>query len=183
MQFVNDPRKAKIAFVLTLIFAIFFFLSTGVLGYFYWQKMKGYNDLSSAKQKVEASLNEKLKTAEDNLAKANSEIATLKSSSSASGNSISSLEKQVADYKAGMAKITAYKEFLKYYNSVVETHNGYTGWTDAEFQIAKTKAEATGDTDFVSTVNWAWYETSIDPITRIIKANKAIVTGLERGIK
>ena len=179
MEFVNDPPKAKIAFVLTLIFAIFFFLASGVLGYFYWQKMRSYNDLADSKKKVE----EQLKTAEDNLAKANAEITDLKTASSASGESISSLEKQLADYKAGMAKITAYKEFLKYYNSVIKAHNGYTGWTDAEFQIDKQKAEATGDTDFVSLVNWAWYDTSVDPTTRILRINDAIVTGLERGIK
>lgn len=186
MEFVNDPRKAKIAFVITLIFAIFFFLASGTLGYFYWQKMKSSNDLSTSKQSVEA----KLKTAEDSLTKANTdlttanaELAALESSSSASGQSISSLQKQVADYKAGMTKITAYKEFLKYYNSIIEAHNGYTGWTDAEFQVGKTKAEATGDTSFVSLVNWAWYETTVDVTTRIIRVNKAIVSGLESGIK
>ena len=141
--------------------------------------MKSYNDLAASKQKVEASL----KTDEDNLAKANTELATLKATSDVSGQSISSLQKQIADYKAGMTKIAAYKEFLKYYNQIIEIHNGYTGWTDAEFQVGKTKAEATGDTDFVSIVNQAWYETSVDPTTRIIRVNKAIVTGLERGIK
>ena len=179
MEFVNDPRRAKIAFVLTLCFAIFFFLSSGLLAYFYWQKTKGNHDLDSSKQKVE----ESLRTSEANLAKANSELTALKASTDASGKSISSLDKQITDYKTGMAKITAYKEFLKYYNSIIEIHNGYTGWTDAEFQVGKTKAEATGDTDFVSLVNWAWYETSVDVTTRIIRVNKAIVAGLEKGIK
>ncbi|MFA5157641.1 MAG: hypothetical protein WC451_00410 [Patescibacteria group bacterium] len=183
MEFVNDPRKAKIAFVVVLLLAIVFFLASGALGYLYWHKLDDRNNLAASKQQVEESLSATLKTAENNLTAANKEIADLQASTDSSGQSISSLQKQIADYKAGLAKITAYKEFLKYYNSVIETHNGYTGWTDAEFQVGKTKAEATGDASFVSTVNWAWYETSVDVATRIIRVNKEIVSGIESGIK
>jgi hypothetical protein len=85
--------------------------------------------------------------------------------------------------KAGRAKALAYNEFFKYLNTVIETHNGFTGWTDAEFQIGRTRAEATGDISFVSTVNWAWYETSINPTTRVIRAWKEIVSGIQNALK
>lgn len=85
--------------------------------------------------------------------------------------------------KAGKAKALAYNEFFKYLNTVIETHNGFSGWTDAEFQTGKTKAEATGDISFVSTVNWAWYETSIDPTIRVIRAWKEIVSGIQNALK
>ena len=179
MEFVNDPRRAKIAFVLTLCFAIFFFLSSGLLAYFYWQKTKGNHDLDSSKQKVE----ESLRTSEANLAKANSELTALKASTDASGKSISSLEKQIADNKLGMEKITAYNEFFKYLTSVIKTHSGLDGWTDAEYQAGRVKAQATGSASFVSDVDWAWNRRDIDQITRLVKIFEDISAGVASGLK
>ena len=61
MNFVNDPRKAKIAFVAVLVLAIIFFLGSGVLGYFYWQKDKSYKSLVDDKNKLESSIEEQIK--------------------------------------------------------------------------------------------------------------------------
>lgn len=179
MDSFAQSQRFKVGFVFTLILAIVLFLASGTLGYLYWHKLDDRNKLDASKQQVE----ESLAKAQGDLTAANKQIGDLTVASDSSGQSISSLQKQAANYKTGMAKITAYKEFLKYYNSVIETHNGYTGWTDAEFQTGKTKAEATGDASFVSTVNWAWYETGVDVATRIIRVNREIVSGIESGIK
>ena len=95
----------------------------------------------------------------------------------------SAKEDQIDSFREGMAKITAYKEALKYYYSVLETHGGYTGWTDQEYAIFRSKAQATGDQDFVDVVDYTWNETSVDVVTRLIRFHQALVTGFERGIK
>lgn len=85
--------------------------------------------------------------------------------------------------KAGKTKALAYAEFFRYLNSIIETHGGFTGWTDPEFQTAKTKAEATGDTSFVSTVNWAWYDRDTPPFDRVLRTWKEIVSGIQNALK
>ncbi|TSC93109.1 MAG: hypothetical protein Athens101428_736 [Candidatus Berkelbacteria bacterium Athens1014_28] len=179
MEFVNDPHKAKVAFVVTLILAIFFFLASGTLGYFYWQKMKSYNDLADSKKKVE----ESLKTAEDNLAKANIELATLKTSSDASGQSISSLQKQITDNNAKKASIASYLTVFTYLVDLIEAHSGLDGWTETEFQTGRAKAVATGNNSFVADIDWAWAHKEVDQITRLVRVMRDIITGINNGIK
>ena len=92
------------------------------------------------------------------------------------------LEEQIKTTNDKLAKIKAYNEFFKYLNYVIEIHEGFSGWTEAEYQTARTKAQATGDQDFVDLIDWAWNEESVDPLIRIIKVLKAIVSGIESGL-
>lgn len=185
MSFLDDPRKAKTAFVVTLCLLILFFLASGVLGYFYYQKnnenKKLASDYNNLKNQIESnnkndSKNESkqvsnLKKQIEDLTKANSSLTTEKNT----------LKSQNDEYKLKQAKVSAYNEFFIYLNQIIETHNGFSGWTDAEFQIGKQKAEATADTNFVSDVNWAWYETSIPPDQRVLKIWKDIAAGIKKG--
>ena len=175
MQFVNDPVKSKRVFILMLVLTILFFLAAGGLGYLYYTKYTDYKNLNSDykilnsdKQKLE----DQLKTATEDLQK---QIQTLT-------NEKSDLTKQLEEKNKDLAKITAYKEFLKYMNYVIEIHNGYSGWTDTEYATARNKAQATGDSSFVSLVDWAWNQTSVAPETRILAVLKAIVTGIESSL-
>lgn len=183
MEFVNDPRKAKIAFVITLILAIFFFLASGVLGYFYWQKAKANKDLASEKQKLQ----DELKIFDDTLTKKTAELqsqkSTLEQDKATLEGEKKALEKQIADTKTKQAKITAYKDFFKYLTDVIEAHNGLDGWTDAEYQIGRNKAVATGDSSFVADVDWAWNQRSVDQVTRLVKIFRDIIAGIEAGLK
>lgn len=180
MELVNDPRKAKIAFIVVLVLAIVFFLGAGALGYLYWKKVDSYKSLADEKKKLEDSIENQISSKTEDL---QTQIETLEKEKTDLETDKSALQDQIDNYKVGMAKITAYKEFYKYYNQVIETHSGFTGWTDQEYAVGRSKAEATGDQDFVAVVDYAWNETSVDPTTRVIRVNKAIVTGLERGIK
>jgi predicted phage gp36 major capsid-like protein len=184
MEFVNDPRKAKIAFVTILVFAIVFFLGAGVLGYFFWQKTTSYKSLADEKSKLEVSVEDQVagKTEElqAKLTESEKALADQKVTSEAEK---SKSDEQIESYRSGMTKITAYKEALKYYYAVIEAHGGYTGWTDQEYAIFRSKAEATGDKDFVDVVDYAWNETSADVVTRVLRFHQALVTGFERGIK
>lgn len=168
MSIFADPRKAKIAFVLVLIFMIIFLAGGGVLGYFYYKKNVESYDLFLENRDLKGQQ-------EIDAAKLEKQVKTLTDEKTA-------LEKQVNDNKAGSAKIKAYNEFSKYLNSVIEVHGGYSGWTEAEYQTARTKAQATGDSSFVTTIDWAWHRTDIDPTTRMIRVLKEVAEGIDSGL-
>lgn len=168
MSIFQDPRKAKIAFVLVLIFMLLFLAGGGVLGYFYYKKNVESFDLFMENRELKGQQ-------EIDIDKLEKQIKTLTSEKKA-------LTKQVDDDKADFAVIKAYNEFFKYMNSVIEIHNGYTGWTEEEYAVGRTKAQATGDESFVTTIDWAWHRTDIDPATRILRVLKEIVSGIESGL-
>ena len=56
-------------------------------------------------------------------------------------------------------------------------------WTDDEYDTARNKAQATGNNSFVETIDWAWNEKTVDPVTRMIGVWKAITEGIEAALK
>ena len=168
----DEPKKAKTAFIITLVFAIIFFLGSGVLGYMFYEK---YNDHKNLKDKYsdlkEITLSDLEKENED----LQTQIDTLTKEKTA-------LQKTNKEMKDGIAVANAYNEFCKYMTQIIDVHNGFTGWTDAEYQVGRTKAQATGSTSFVNTVDWAWNRTDIDPVTRVIGVWNAIATGISNAI-
>lgn len=184
MCFSNDIDKSKRTNKVLLTFLIIFFVGSTVLGYLYYKKNNAYKTLSSNKQTMEQTKNQEIsalkKQIEDNNITANND---LKNENDDLKKQISALNDQNDAYKDKIANANLYNEFLKYLNSVIQTHNGFTGWTDAEFQIAKGKAEATGDTAFVSIINEAWYATSTPAIDRLIRGWNAIASGIENALK
>ena len=57
------------------------------------------------------------------------------------------------------------------------------GWTDAEYQAGRIKAQATGSASFVSDVDWAWNQRDINQITRLVKIFEDISAGVASGLK
>ena len=163
MSFFENPQKAKVVFIITLVLLIVFFLSAGVAGYFYYQKNLNYNDLDSKYSK--------LKREQTDAKKLQKQITTL-------NQQIADLQKQIETKNASSTTIKAYNDFFKYMNSIIRIHNGYTGWTDAEYQVGRQKAQATGSSSFVSLVDWAWNRTDIDPNTRVLGVLDAIAKGI-----
>ena len=122
------------------------------------------------------------------------EISKTKSASESAGSELEKenealktenikLAKENSDLKAAKAKALTYNEFLKYMTSIIKLHAGFSGWTDAEFQTGKAKAEATGNANFVSTINWAWYQTSVPPTDRVIRVWEEAAAGIENSLK
>ena len=168
----DNPKKAKIAFITTLVITIIFFLGSGVLGYMYYGK---HNDYKNLKEKYTDLKEVTLSDLEKENEELQGQVDTLTQEKSALGE-------QIKDKDAGIATANAYNEFHKYMNQIIQTHNGFEGWTDAEYQIARRKAQATGNTSFVNTVDWAWNRTDIDPVTRLLGVWKAITTGISNAI-
>jgi len=156
-------------------------IGSGVLGYLYYKSQKAKKDLNSQNETLLGQLGSALVSPSPTAT--SSELVALQSRVTTLEKEKSNLEGQISSLKSKIKKANAYNEFYKYLNSVIETHSGYTGWTDAEFETGKQKAEATGDAPFVSTVNWAWYETSVPPYDRVLRTQKEIASGIENALK
>ena len=174
--------------VLIIVIAVLV-LGSAALGYLYYSENQDLKNLSESNADLQGRyevINTKLERKVTDLTGGTESLTGEKSTLSTENTTLTdendTLAGQVEEYAAGMAKIKAYNDFLKYYNSVIETHGGFTGWTDAEFQTAQGLANVTGDTSFVNTINWAWYEISIPAVDRIIRVQKEIAAGIEGGL-
>ncbi len=93
------------------------------------------------------------------------------------------LKAENTSLKSKIAGANAYNNFFIHMNSVIAAHNGFTGWTEAEHQAGLVIAETTGSSAFVDTINWAWNETSVEPITRLIRTWREIAGGIGGSLK
>jgi len=189
MNTFDQSTNGKRPFVIFLILAILFFLASCVFGYLWYKNLSETNNVSSDEAMVTT------------LAQKDSEIAALKAQITALQDTAgqpsadltkenttlkdenSSLKNNIASYQTKITKTIAYNDFLKYMVSVIDAHDGFSGWTEGEFQTAQTKAQATSNTAFVSTVNWAWYETSVNPLERVIRTFNETAAGIENALK
>lgn len=190
MQFVNDPQKSKNVFIIMVGIVILLFLGLGVLGYLYYQKGKAYDKLMTEKKSLESeqsllskdtlgqikqlnSENTKLKTANKTLTDENTKLKSEKET----------LTTQNTEKDAKMAKAKAYNEVLAYIVQIVQAHNGLNGWTEAEYQTGRTKAQATGDQTFVELIEWAWNSTTIDQVERLAKVLDSIADNIGNNLQ
>jgi len=88
------------------------------------------------------------------------------------------LETQITEYEQKQATIALYNDFLSYTIDVVQLHGGFVNLTEAEYQTARQKAQATGDNDLVSAVDSAWNDTDIDQVTRFVSVLDAVSDGV-----
>jgi cell division protein FtsL len=172
MEFINDPIKSKKVFILMLCLTIAFFLTSGALGYLYYAKNRDYKNLNTAKQQLE----EKNKSFED----LQKQIETITSDNKKLKTDITD---QASAQEAKVKKAKAYNDVMRYFSSVVKAHNGFDDWTDAEYQTARAKAVITGDTAFVSTIDWAWNRHDIGDIDRAVGFWNAVADGIDNSLK
>ena len=179
MSFYEDPKKAKRAFVTTLVFAVIFLLSTGTLGYLYYVKTKQVKNITTQKEEQAQKLESEKKELEKKLDETNKELAKAKELSTGDKKA---LEEKITILEEKLKKITAYNEFLRYLNQVMVTHGGFDGWTEAEFQAGRQKAQATGDQALVSIIDWAWNNKDIAQMTRFNTVLKTVVDGITKNL-
>lgn len=176
-----DPIK-KFRIVFWVVFAVLI-VAIAAGSYFFLSLNNWKEDVIGSKDAKIAELEKKLS---DSLAGSDQTAGTNQSLTAANAQLTKDKDELTAEnknLKSNIASAVAYNNFFGYMNTVVETHNGFTGWTDAEFQTGKSYAEKTGSTSFVSTINWAWYETSVAPATRIIRVWKETQSGIESALK
>lgn len=169
-----DPvKKYRIIFwVFVGIFAVI--IVSGV--YFFWRNQGDITQLILEKDQKIAAQNLEI-------SKLNKATTTTESSSSELIKANAQLTEEKDALKAGIKKANNYNDFSKYLTSVIKTHSGFSGWTDAEFAVAKTKAEAAGNASFVSTINWAWYEITVPQLDRAIRVWEETAAGIQDSLK
>jgi cell division protein FtsB len=153
MDLSQEPKKSKAGFIVVLILAIVFFITSCVLGYFYYSASKKIAHISDLEKQVDSLTKEK-----------------------------DGLEKQVADYQAKSTKLAAYVECLNYLDTLVETHQGLDGWTEAEYQTGRDKIQATGDQALVDKADWAWNTKSVDQTTRLLGFLQVLIQGMKSNL-
>jgi len=110
------------------------------------------------------------------------QIEKLKAEKAALQVKLDTANSDLDNKNSGITTTKAYVSFLEYMTQVIDAHDGFTGWTDAEYQVGREKAEATGNNDFVNRVDWAWNETSVDPVVRVIEVYRDIVNGINSAL-
>lgn len=188
MSFLEDLSKTKKAFWLVLSLSIIFFISNLILGFLLVNSNRNYSKLKEENKRLANSSTPSPTPSPSPTASSSAKSVSPSPTTTASAASEAELLKENTDLKLAnqnlqntvndkstkMAKAKTYNEFFKYLNDVTEAHNGYTGWTEAEYHIARTKAEATGDGNFVTIVDTAWTATGTSVIDRMIKLWSAI---------
>jgi len=164
---VSSKPSKKVLIVFIVIIGVLL-VGIAVLGYLYFSRVRQYNSLVSEKEQLQVQLDAKTKELEE---------------AQGSMPNTGPLEEQIADYEAKIAKAQTYNEFYKYLNSVIEIHNGFTGWTDAEYQIGRGLAQKIGNSSFVAVVDNAWNNQQQPVPDRLISVWKAIAQGIETSLK
>ena len=166
---VKAPTKPNKALIFVIIVSVLLLIASLILGYFYINAFKENKKLANEKQQLISERDKQTPTPSED------EKTLLQENND--------LKNDIKDYQSKISKASAYNDFFKYLNSVIETHAGFSGWTEAEFSVGRGKAEATGDTNFVSLIDRAWHSEAVAPFTRVLDVLKAIEGGIETSLK
>lgn len=172
MSVFDEPVRAKKTIIALLILFIFFFLVSLGVGYFAWDKYSDVKILKSEKDNLSKQLDSATGDLQEQIKELEEEKSTLEEENS-------TLKEENAAYEERITQVDAYNAFFEYMTNVIAVHSGFSGWTEEEYQHAKGLAEKTGNSSFVSDVDWAWHNTSIDPVTRIVKVYRDIIAGIK----
>jgi len=140
--------------VALLLMALIFIISAGAFSYLYFQSQ----NIINTHQITIATI-----TAENNNLKTDN----------------ASMSADIVQYKEKLAKIALYNDLHQYIYDVIVLHGGFIGLTEDEYQIARTKAEATEDQDLLSAVDSAWNDRNGEPMARFALVMKSIIDGVE----
>lgn len=175
----EEPSTRKKGFplkkLLLISFTFLILLATAILAYLYITKRENYDSLLFGKLNLEdekRNLEQENDTLRQEKKDLEEEIVTLEEQNT-------TLEAEVEDYKAKQAQIKAYNDFDEYVFYVVGIHGGFINLTEAEYQTARTKAEATGDQDLVAAVDSAWNDTHISQIIRFVNVMNEVIGGID----
>ncbi len=151
----QESAKSKKRLIVASFFAGIFLAGCIVLGYLSYSQFQINQSLNSEKNRIAYELSQlRAAVAEGNTA-------------------------QIAK----IAKALAYADFFGYMNEVTAVHDGYTGWTQAEFEHGRALAQATGDASFVMIVDEAWAHDTDLEIPRLLAVWQAIQQGIESALK
>lgn len=160
-----------------------------ILGYLLYKENKEKKDLQADLTKLESEMEDNRKAiveyeaelaeSQASLTEYKAQLDELTSESTQTSDTNASLETQIASLQAKISKIDKINNLNEYIWQVVEAHGGFVGFTDAEYNVAIQKANATGDTTIVSAVQSAWNDTHIDPTVRVINLMQTLISKID----
>lgn len=178
---LSNPKHRLIFIIISLALAAIIFT---VIGYYGGKSIyEARVDLSPSPSPTQTlSPSPTVTTTTSAVSKTSIEIEKLRQEKADLQKQLDEKNNELSSKVAGMSTITAYNGFLEYMTQVIDAHDGFNGWTDAEYQIGREKAQATGNNDFINTVDTAWNNTAIDVTTRVTNVYKGIVNGIKGGL-
>ena len=180
MEPANQEVKSKKVFLIVLSALLAASLiGNAALGYLYYKKTTDNKDLNDKCN----SLTQEVKKLQSQVSTTSAELKRLSTSSAALQDQVTSLQDQLTACQAKSAKVKTYTAVVSYVSGVIKAHNGFDGWTDAEYQKGRSLAQATGDQNFIGTIDWAWNRKDIDQMTRFTGFLNALVTGIDNALK
>ena len=151
----KEPDRSKVGLSIALFFASLFLAGSIVLSYLYASQLRINKALVAERNTLAFDLSQ---------LEAATEVGT-------------------ANWGAKIAKALAYTDFFEYLNSITTAHNGYSGWTSAEFANGRALAQATGDASFVTVVEESWEHDTAPQLPRLLSVWEAIRQGIESALK
>jgi hypothetical protein len=180
METASPEGKSKkvLTIALSALLAISL-IGNAVLGFLYFKKTTDNKNLNDKCN----SLSQEVKKLQSQISTTSAELKRVSTASAALNDQVTSLQNQLTACQAKSAKVKTYTAVVSYVSGVIKAHNGFDGWTDAEYQKGRSLAQATGDQNFISTIDWAWNRKDIDQMTRFTGFLNALVTGIDNALK
>jgi cell division protein FtsB len=163
-----SPKKGNPALIVVSVLAILFLAGAAVLGYFYYNKVKENSQLAAQNAELSGQ---------------KSKMETEATSSASLKLQIDQLNDKVATLEAKIKKAKVYNDTFKYVNYLIETHGGFSGWTNDEFNYGRSIAAKTNDATYLKVVDDAWNQQGGDPLARTLSFFKATASGIENSLK
>lgn len=174
----GSGKSKKLLIILSALLVVSV-ITAAVLGFLYFKKSSDYQTLNNKCD----NLSSQVKKLENQVSTTSAELKKVSTASAALQAQVTSLQDQLAACQAKSAKVKTYTAVISYVSGVIKIHNGFDGWTDAEYQKGRSLAQATGDTNFVNTIDWAWNRKDLDQMTRFTGFLNALVTGIDNAVK
>jgi len=187
MQILKDNPECKKLYVRTVILSSLLFLSTLVLLSLLYvrsndqiESLTLQNDLqkeeiASLKSILETEAILKEEEATEEIPEEEEEVIDCSSFE----ETINSLRMQVTVYQGKLGRIEEYNDMHKFIYDVIIAHDGFTGWTDAEYEIARGMAEGFGDEELIAAIENAWINLDGEPAARFARVMLAIINGID----
>lgn len=161
-------------------------IGSGVLGYLYYKSNKNFvaanvkiDDLGKGALLTSSGTTVKMQeliTQNDKLTKENGQLQK--------DNTTLTSDKTAATATAvKVAKAKTYNDTLTYIAQLMSLHNGFDGWTDAEYAEGRRIAGTTEDQSFLELIDWAWAHAEINSIERLTAVLKTIASNINNNIK
>lgn len=162
----TDNKKAgkspKRLIIFLIIFLVISFITSGVLIYLYYKQRKEANSLKDTSASLTAqvsSLEEQLADASlssseylDSIDQLDSDLEEQEKDNNDLKADKAQLQEEIDDYEQKQANIKAYNDFFSYLHYLINLR-GFDDYTEAEYNTAIAKAQATGDQGLVDAVN------------------------------